>query len=63
MIPITSSRAAFGTLGVKGIGEAPVLLPPSVIADAVFDATGRRPRELPFTAERMLELLEPERQP
>ena len=63
VISITSSPAAFGPLGVKRVGEAPVLLPPSVIADAVFDAIWRRPRELPITAERVLELLESERRP
>ena len=35
--------------GVRGVGEMPIVAPPAAIANAVFDATGVRLRELPMT--------------
>ncbi|MBI4470923.1 MAG: xanthine dehydrogenase family protein molybdopterin-binding subunit [Acidobacteria bacterium] len=40
-----------------GVGEAPVISPIAAIANAVFDATGVRLRQVPLTAERVLEAL------
>jgi CO/xanthine dehydrogenase Mo-binding subunit len=40
--------------GVKSVGEAPVDPVAPAIANAIFDATGVRMRDLPFTPERVL---------
>jgi CO/xanthine dehydrogenase Mo-binding subunit len=42
-----------GPYGAKGIGEPPVIPPAAALANAIFDATGVRLRELPMTAERV----------
>ena len=44
-----------GPFGAKGSGEAPVLLPPAVIASAVADAIGKSIRKIPATPEDVLE--------
>ena len=41
-------------LGVKGMGELGMVGIPAAIANAVFHATGRRVRELPITADKLL---------
>ena len=41
-------------LGVKGMGELGMVGIPAAIANAVFHATGKRVRELPITAEKLL---------
>jgi xanthine dehydrogenase YagR molybdenum-binding subunit len=41
-------------IGVKGIGEPPLIPTAAAIANAVFDAVGVRIRELPCTRERLL---------
>jgi CO/xanthine dehydrogenase Mo-binding subunit len=41
-------------LGAKGIGEPPIIPIAPAIANAIFDATGVRIRELPVTRERLL---------
>jgi CO/xanthine dehydrogenase Mo-binding subunit len=46
-----------GPLGARGVGEPPVVPGGAVIADAIFDAVGVRPTELPMTAERVLALM------
>jgi xanthine dehydrogenase YagR molybdenum-binding subunit len=44
-----------GPLGVKGVGEIGQVGVAAAIANAVFHATGRRIRELPITAELVME--------
>ena len=41
-------------LGVKGIGEIGITGVPAAIASAVFNATGKRIRELPITLDKLL---------
>jgi xanthine dehydrogenase YagR molybdenum-binding subunit len=41
-------------LGVKGMGELGMVGIPAAIANAVFHATGKRVRELPITADKLL---------
>jgi xanthine dehydrogenase YagR molybdenum-binding subunit len=41
-------------LGVKGLGELVIVGVPAAIANAVFNATGRRITDLPITLERLL---------
>lgn len=48
---------AANPLGVKGIGELPLIPVPAAIANAVYDAIGIRFRELPLTRRRVLEAL------
>jgi xanthine dehydrogenase YagR molybdenum-binding subunit len=40
--------------GVKGIGEIGITGAPAAIANAVYHATGKRIRELPITADKLL---------
>ena len=44
-------------VGVKGLGEPPIVPTAAAIANAVSHAIGRRVRELPITPARVLELL------
>jgi CO/xanthine dehydrogenase Mo-binding subunit len=46
-----------GPFGAKAIGEPPLALPAAVIANAVYDATGVRIKDLPITPEKVLEAL------
>ena len=45
------------SLGVKGIGEMPVIPTAPTIANAIYNATGLRIRELPITPEKILKSL------
>ncbi len=56
VVPVTSHPSQEGPSGVKGIGEAPVILPAAVIASAIQDATGRRLYRLPLKPSRVLGL-------
>jgi xanthine dehydrogenase YagR molybdenum-binding subunit len=47
--------------GAKGIGEPPLIPTAPAIANAIFDATGIRVRELPITRQRLLEAMEAHR--
>ncbi len=49
---------AANALGVKGIGELPMIPVPAAIANAIADATGKRPRQLPMTPKAIIELLQ-----
>jgi xanthine dehydrogenase YagR molybdenum-binding subunit len=41
-------------IGVKGLGELVIVAVPPAIANAVFNATGRRVTDLPMTIEKLL---------
>jgi len=43
--------------GVKGVGEVPITPPLAAIANAIYDAAGVRPRELPATPKRVHKLI------
>src|SRR5437879_770130 len=45
-------------LPATGAAETPIVVVPAAIANAVFDATGARLREIPFTPKRVLKALE-----
>jgi CO/xanthine dehydrogenase Mo-binding subunit len=47
-----------GPLGARGVGEPPVVPCAAAIANAIYDATGVRPCELPMTAESILKALQ-----
>ncbi len=44
-------------LPASGAAETPIVVVPAAIANAIFDATGVRMREIPFTPERVLKAL------
>jgi xanthine dehydrogenase molybdenum-binding subunit len=46
-----------GPYGAKAIGEPPIIPSVAAIANAFFNATGRRITDLPFTRDRVLEVL------
>jgi CO/xanthine dehydrogenase Mo-binding subunit/aerobic-type carbon monoxide dehydrogenase small subunit (CoxS/CutS family) len=48
---------AYGPYGAKAIGEPPVIPVVAAIGNAIFNATGRRLKELPFSRDRILEML------
>ena len=48
---------AYGPYGAKNVGEPPIIPVVAAIGNGVFNATGRRLRELPMTRDRVLEAL------
>jgi CO/xanthine dehydrogenase Mo-binding subunit len=46
-----------GPLGARGVGEPPVVAGAAAIANAIFDAVGVRPTEIPMTPESVLAVL------
>ena len=46
-----------GPFGAKSLSECCLIAPPGAIANAVYNATGARIRELPITPEKVLEAL------
>jgi CO/xanthine dehydrogenase Mo-binding subunit len=55
---ILESGEGMGPFGARGIGEPPVGPPAAAIANAIADAVGARPNELPITPERVLACIE-----
>jgi CO/xanthine dehydrogenase Mo-binding subunit len=49
-----------GPLGARGVGEPPVVPGAAAIANAIYDAIGLRPTDLPITPEKVLALLRQE---
>ncbi|HEA66003.1 hypothetical protein LCGC14_2593490 [marine sediment metagenome] len=47
-----------GPFGAKGIGEAGLIPTAAAIANAIYDAVGVRIRELPITADKILDAFE-----
>ena len=47
----------FGPFGAKTVGEAGIILAPSAVANSIFNATGRRMKDLPITRSRLVEAL------
>ena len=41
-------------LGARGIGEIGIVGAPAAIANAVFNATGKRVRDLPITPDKLI---------
>jgi xanthine dehydrogenase YagR molybdenum-binding subunit len=44
----------YGPYGGKTVGEAGIILAPAAVANAVYNAIGRRMKDLPITRERVL---------
>ena len=51
---LVESPSEVGPFGAKGVGEPPVIEPPAALANAVASASGRRVRDLPITAEKIV---------
>jgi xanthine dehydrogenase YagR molybdenum-binding subunit len=47
----------YGPYGAKSVGEPPIIPSPAAIGNAIFNATGRRLRDLPMSRERLMEAL------
>ncbi len=52
MVPEDDDRV--NPAGIKGIGEVGIVGMNAAVANAVFNATGRRVRDLPIRAEQLL---------
>jgi len=51
------SDDGYGPYGAKSMGESGIILSPAAVANAVFNATGKRMKDLPITRHRILEAL------
>jgi CO/xanthine dehydrogenase Mo-binding subunit len=54
---VVANLSATGPFGAKGLGENPCHPGMAVIANAIYNATGVRLREVPFTRALMLRAL------
>jgi CO/xanthine dehydrogenase Mo-binding subunit len=57
VIVVSDHPGSQGPRGAKGIGEAPIILPPAAIGAAVRDALGEQPLDLPLDAPRIRALV------
>jgi CO/xanthine dehydrogenase Mo-binding subunit len=55
---LVEHRYRYGPFGAKGMGEAPLIPMAAAIANAIYNATGVRIRELPATPERVLSAIQ-----
>ena len=61
-VELTESYEPSGPFGAKSVGEIGIDTPLAAIANAVFNATGARIRELPLTPPRVLAAIKAARQ-
>ena len=54
IITVAENDDRVNPLGIKGIGEIGIVGMNAAVANAVFHATGKRIRELPIRAEKLL---------
>jgi xanthine dehydrogenase YagR molybdenum-binding subunit len=48
---------AYGPFGAKTLGEPTIIPSVAAISNAIFNATGRRVKELPITRDKLLKVL------
>ena len=58
VVPIDKADVQANSVGVKGLGEPPIIPTAGAIANAVYDAIGVRVRQAPMIPQRVLEALE-----
>jgi xanthine dehydrogenase YagR molybdenum-binding subunit len=58
VVPIDKADVQANSVGVKGLGEPPIVPTAGAIANAVYDAVGVRVRQAPMVPQRVLEALE-----
>jgi CO/xanthine dehydrogenase Mo-binding subunit len=51
MVEVPNPRHPFGA---RGVGEVPIVPPMAAVANAIYDATGIRLRDLPMSPPRLL---------
>ena len=61
VLQIPEKDSVFNPLGVKGIGELPMVGVAAAVANAIYHATGKRIRDLPIRPDRLMDLIEPRR--
>jgi xanthine dehydrogenase YagR molybdenum-binding subunit len=54
VIQVAEGDSVFNPLGIKGIGELPMVGSAAAIANAVFHATGKRVRDLPIRPDKLI---------
>ena len=47
-----------GPFGAKGVGEPPNVIPMPALVNAIFNATGAKMKEIPITAEKLMNALQ-----
>ena len=53
-VHFVETEDAYGPFGAKSVGEPPIIPSPAAIANAVFNAIGRRLKDLPITRDKIL---------
>jgi xanthine dehydrogenase molybdenum-binding subunit len=53
-VTFIESDDGYGPFGAKSMGEAGIILAPAVVANAIFNAIGRRMKDLPITRDKIL---------
>jgi len=51
---VNSDDSIINPIGVKGLGEVVIVGVPAAIANAVFNATGKRITDMPITLDKLL---------
>ena len=54
VLSITEDDPYFNPLGIKGVGELPIVGAAAAVANAVYHASGKRVRDLPIRPEKLL---------
>ena len=47
----------YGPFGAKYVGESGIVLAPAAVGNAIFNAIGRRMKDLPITRDKIIEAL------
>lgn len=55
VLQIAEQNAVFNALGIKGIGELPMVGVAAAVANAVFHATDRPVRNLPIRPDKLID--------
>jgi xanthine dehydrogenase YagR molybdenum-binding subunit len=56
-VAVNLADFAVNPLGIKGLGEPPIIGVAPAIANAIFDAIGKRLRDLPIDRRRIVEAI------